>query len=324
MNLPKAKDLQMDRSTKVSVIGTGNVGSTFAYSLMLSGLTSEIVLVDINKRKASGEAMDLNHALSFSRPVTISSGEYSDCEGSDIVVITAGVAQKSGESRLQLVEQNADIFRNIVPEVSRVAPEAIIVVVSNPVDILTYVTLKISGLPRERVIGSGTILDTSRFRFELGNAFDIDPRNVHAYIIGEHGDSEVPVWSLANVGGVRFTDFCPLCGTDYDQKRMDQLFEKVKTAAYGIIETKGATYYAIASGTLRIVESILRNENSIMTVSTLVEGYYDVEGVCISVPAIINRNGIKELLRLTLSDDEADAFRRSARILKDIVNSLRL
>lgn len=314
----------MDHSTKVSVIGAGNVGSTFAYSLMLSGLTSEIVLIDINNKKAAGEAMDLNHALSFSRPASISSGEYSNCRGSDIVVITAGAAQKPGESRLQLVERNTGIFRDIVPKVCRAAPEAIIVVVSNPVDILTYVTLKISGLPKERVIGSGTILDTSRFRFELGNAFGIDPRNIHAYIIGEHGDSEVPVWSLANVAGVRFTDFCPLCGMDYDQKKMDQLFEKAKTAAYRIIEAKGATYYAIASGTLRIVESILRNENSIMTVSTLIEDYYGVSGICISVPAVVNRNGIKELLKLTLSDEEADAFRGSAKILKDIMNSLKL
>jgi len=314
----------MNHSTKISIIGAGNVGATFAYCLMLSGLASEIVLVDINKKKAAGEAMDLNHALSFSRPAIISSGEYSDCQGSDIIVITAGAAQKPGESRLQLVERNTDIFRDIVPAVTRAAPEAIIVVVSNPVDILTYVTLKISGLPKERVIGSGTILDTSRFRFELGNAFGIDPRNVHAYIIGEHGDSEVPVWSLANVGGVRLMDFCPLCGMDYNQKRMDQLFEKARTAAYRIIEAKGATYYAIASGTLRIVESILRNENSVMTVSTLVEDYYGVDGICISVPAIVNRNGIKELFKLTLSDSEADAFRRSAQILKDIVDSLNL
>lgn len=314
----------MDHSTKISIIGAGNVGSTFAYALMLSGLASEIVLVDVNKKKAAGEVMDLNHALSFSRPVEISSGDYEDCQGSDIIVITAGAAQKPGETRLQLVERNVEIFRKIVPEVSGTAPEAIIIVVSNPVDILTYVTLKISGLPKERVIGSGTILDTSRFRYELGNAFGIDPRDVHAYIIGEHGDSEVPVWSLANVGGVRFKDFCPLCGMDYDQKEMDQLFEKTRTAAYKIIEAKGATYYAIASGTVRIVESILRNENSVLTVSTLVDGYYGVDDICISVPAIVNRNGIKELVGLTLSDSEADAFRRSAQILKNVVDSLKL
>jgi L-lactate dehydrogenase len=318
------EELQMDHPTKISIVGAGNVGSAFAYALMLSGLASEIVLVDINRKKAAGEAMDLSHALSFSRPAVISAGEYSDCEGSDIVVITAGAAQKPGESRLQLAERNTDIFRSIIPEVSKAAPNAIIIVVSNPVDILTYVTLKISGLPKERVIGSGTILDTSRFRYELGNAFGIDPRNIHAYIIGEHGDSEVPVWSLANVAGVRFTDFCPLCGMDYDQKKMDELFEKTRTAAYKIIEAKGATYYAIASGTLRIVESILRNENSVLTVSTLVDGYYGVDDICISVPAVINRRGIKELVQLTLSDKESDAFRRSAKILMDIADSLSL
>jgi L-lactate dehydrogenase len=314
----------MDRLTKISIIGAGNVGSTFAYTLMLSGLASDIVLVDINKKKSEGEVMDLNHAMPFSSPANISSGNYDDCKSSDIVVITAGLAQKPGETRLQLVEKNMEIFKTVVPAISKAAPEAIIIVVSNPVDILTYVTLKVSGLPKERVIGSGTTLDTARFHFELGNAFGIDPRNVHAYIIGEHGDSEVPIWSLANVAGVRLTDFCPLCGMNYDQKAMDKLFEKTKTAAYKIIEAKGATYYAIASGTLQIVESILRNEKSIMTVSTFVEDYYGVSDVCISIPAIISRDGIKEFIKLALSDDEADAFRRSAKILKDIIFSLKL
>jgi L-lactate dehydrogenase len=314
----------MDRLTKVSIIGTGNVGSTFAYTLMLSGLASDIVLVDINKKKSEGEMMDLNHAMPFSRPATIFSGDYDDCKDSDIVVITAGLAQKPGETRLQLVEKNTEIFKTIIPAISKATPEAIIIVVSNPVDILTYVTLKISGLPKERIIGSGTTLDTARFRFELGNAFGIDPRNVHAYIIGEHGDSEVPVWSLANVAGVRLTDFCPLCGMNYDQEEMNKLFEKTKTAAYKIIAANGATYYAIASGTLHIVESSLRNEKSVMTVSTLVDDYYGVSDVCISVPAIISRSGVREFMKLILSDDEADAFRRSAKVLKDILSSIQL
>ncbi|MBD3184005.1 L-lactate dehydrogenase [Candidatus Poribacteria bacterium] len=314
----------MDRATKISIIGAGNVGSTFAYALMLNGLASEIVLVDIDKEKAAGEMMDLNHALSFSRPVEIHSGDYEDCQDSDVIVITAGAAQKSGETRLQLVEKNVDIFRKMIPEINKNAPNALIIVVSNPVDILTYVTWKLSDLPKERVIGSGTILDTSRFRYELANKFGIDPRNIHAYIIGEHGDSEVPVWSLANVAGVRFKEYCPLCGIEYDQEEMDKLFKKTKTAAYKIIDAKGSTYYAIASGTVRIVESIIRNENAILTVSTLVNDYYDVDDICISVPAVVNRNGIKELIGLILDDSEADAFRKSANILKDIAGSLDL
>lgn len=308
---------------KVVIVGAGFVGSSFAYALMIRGIASEIVFIDVDKKRAEGEAMDLNHGLSFVRPARIWAGDYADCEGADIVVITAGIAQKPGESRLALTQKNFEIMKQIVSQVTRHNPECIFLVATNPVDAMTYAVLKLSGFPPEKVIGSGTILDTSRFRYILGEHFRVDPRNVHAYIIGEHGDSEVPLWSSTNVAGTRLRDYCPLCGAKYDPQWLDNLFKKVKNAAYEIIELKGKTYYAIGLGLTRIVESIVRNENAILTVSSLVQNYHGVSDICLSVPTIINRQGIGGILRLPLDESEIKALHKSAKVLKDAVNSLK-
>ncbi len=308
--------------SKVAIVGAGSVGSSFAYALMIRGIESEIVLVDIDKKRAEGEALDLNHGLSFVRPVKIWAGDYSDCEAADIVVISAGTAQKPGQSRLALTHANFEIMKQIVPQVTRYNSECIFLIATNPVDVMNYVALKLSGFPARKVIGSGTILDTSRFRYVLAEHLKIDPRNVHAYIIGEHGDSEVPVWSLANVAGTRLREYCPLCGEKYDMEFLNSIFQKVKNAAYEIIELKGRTYYAIGLGLTRIVESILRNENAILTVSSLIPDYYGINDVCLSVPSIINREGIADILRLPLEENEVKALRKSAEILQMAINSL--
>jgi len=312
---------QYFHAPKVAVIGAGFVGSSFAYSLMIHGTVSEIVLIDIDRERAEGEAMDLNHGLSFVRPAKIWAGDYSDCEGADIVVIAAGLAQKPSESRLTLVNRNVEIFRQIIPKIKEYNKECILLVVTNPVDVMTYVTLKLSGFPSNRVIGSGTILDTSRLRYLLGEYLRVDPRNVHAYIIGEHGDSEVPVWSLANVAGTRLKDYCPICGKKYDETYLNTIFEQVKNAAYKIIELKGRTHYAIGLGLTRIVESIIRDENAVLTVSSLLQDYYGVSDICISVPTIVNRKGVREVLKLPLEEEEIKKFQNSASILKNITQS---
>jgi L-lactate dehydrogenase len=262
--------------------------------------------------------------MSFVRPARIWAGDYSDCEGADIIVLTAGVAQKPGESRLKLVDRNVKIFRQIISKIIEYNKECILLVATNPVDIMTYVSLKLSGFPSNRVIGSGTILDTSRLRYLLGEHLNIDPRNVHAYIIGEHGDSEVPVWSLANVAGTRLRDYCPVCGQEYDENYLNKLFVQVKNAAYKIIELKGRTYYAIGLGLTRIVESIMRDENAVLTVSSLLEDYYGVSDLCLSVPTIINSDGVREVLKLPLEKKEIQQFQNSAAILRDIVQSIDL
>jgi L-lactate dehydrogenase len=310
------------KAPKVAIIGLGYVGATFAYSLMNQGTVSEMVLIDIDKKRAEGEAMDLNHGLSFVRPMRIWAGNYPDCKDADIVVLTAGAAQKPGESRLDLVNRNADIFRQIVPQVTTYNSNCIFLIATNPVDVMTYVTLKLSEFPSHKVIGSGTILDTSRLRYLLGEYLRVDPRDVHAYIIGEHGDSEVPVWSLANVAGTRLRDYCPLCGEEYDEQYLNTVFEQVKNAAYRIIELKGRTFYAIGLGLTRIVESIIRDENAVLTVSSLLHDYYGITDICLSVPTIVNREGVREVLRLPLEDAEVKQLQESASILKKIAYSL--
>jgi L-lactate dehydrogenase len=308
---------------KVGVVGTGLVGSSFAYALMMRGLATELVLVDSNAGKAIGEMMDFNHGLSFVKPMKISSGDYRGLAGSKVVVITAGASQRPGETRLDLLSRNAAIFRSIIPEVVKNNPDGIILIATNPVDILTYVSLEVSGLPFSRVIGSGTILDTSRFRFLLGQYYGVDTRSVHAYIIGEHGDSEIPLWSLANIGGVRLQEFAPLRNKSYDQEEMNKLFVTVRDAAYEIIRRKGATYYAIGLGLLSIVEAIVGDYRSVLSVSTLMMGQYGVRDICMSLPCVVGANGIEEVLMLNLSRDEEDGFRASANKLKTTLHSLK-
>ena len=309
---------------RVAIVGTGNVGATFAFALMLSGLAAEIVLIDVNRTRAEGEAMDLNHAVPFAQQTRIWAGDYVDCDGADVTVISAGMAQRPGESRIDLLRRNASVFAQIVPEVARHNPNGIILVATNPVDIMTHIAWRLSGLPASRVIGSGTILDTARFRYLLSQHFGVDPRSVHAYIIGEHGDSEVPVWSLANIAGMRLRDFTRANGMEWNERAMEKIFHQTREAAYRIIDLKGATYYAVAAGLVRIVESILRNQRTVLSISSLVDGYSDVSDVCLSVPTVVDRGGVERVLQLELAPEEAEAFRRSGRFLKETADQIEL
>ena len=307
---------------KVAIVGAGFVGTTFAYSLLIRGLVSEIAIIDVNKERAEGEVMDLNHGLPFAYPVKIWSGEYSDCRDADIVVIAVDKGQKIEQSRLELAEGNFEILKQIIPRVTEYNKTGILLVVTNPLDVMTYAVLKLSGFPKNRVLGSGTVLDTARLRYLLGEHLQVDPRNVHAYIIGEHGDSEVPVWSLANVAGIHLKDYCPICKVPYDHEHLNDLFLKVRNAGYEIIKRKGRTCYAVALGLTKIVESILRNENAVLTVSTFLEDYHGVSNICLSVPVILNRGGIREIIKLPLDEQEIADFQKSAAIVKKVADSL--
>lgn len=311
---------------KVTVIGTGFVGSTTAYTLMLNGLFSEMVLIDLNTTKAKGEEMDLNHGLPFARPVKIYQGTYSDSKDSDLVIITAGANQKEGETRLDLVHKNTVVFKDIVSQVVKYndPDKCILLVVTNPVDILTYVTWKVSGFPINRVLGSGTVLDTARFKYLIGEHAGVDSRNVHGYILGEHGDTELPAWSLTNIAGMSLDSYCSYCNKCSDSQNMDKIFNEVKNSAYRIIEAKGATYYAVALAVERIAEAIMRNEHSILTVSSVLQGQYGISDVAISVPTIVDRNGINHILDVPLSEEERQLLSKSAHTLKEILKELKL
>jgi L-lactate dehydrogenase len=314
--------------TKISIVGgAGAVGATAAYALMISGLTPEIVLVDVNESRAEGEAMDLMQGAPFVRPVTVRSGNYADCAGSQVVVITAGAAQRPGETRLELVRRNTDIFRAIIPQVAAAAPEAILLVVANPVDVLTYAAWKFSGFPAGRVIGSGTVLDTGRLRALIGQQLAVDPRSVHAYVIGEHGDSEVVVWSRASVAGLSISEFCEVRGfadqrdTSCSGEMQAEIAQQVRRAAYEIIERKGATYYAIGLGVRHIIESILRDQNTILTVSTLLAGQCGVSDICLSLPCVVDHGGVEAVIVPAMSAEELRAFQESARVVTETARS---
>lgn len=306
-----------NRINRVVLVGTGFVGSSYAFAMLNQGITEEFVLIDVNRDKAEGDAMDLNHGTPFApSPTKIWCGDYSDCKDADIVVLTAGANQKPGETRLDLVEKNMKIFSSIVGQIMDSGFDGIFLVAANPVDILTYATWKFSGLPQHRVIGSGTILDTARFRYMLSDYFSVDPRNVHAYIVGEHGDTELPVWSHANVGGKLIHDFLE-AKPDSSMEDLDQIFVNVRDAAYEIINRKGATFYGIAMGLVRITKAILQNENCILTVSAYLDGQYGQKDVYVGVPAVVNRDGVRELLELELSEEEQTKFSHSVKVLKD-------
>jgi len=311
-------------ATRVAIVGTGNVGSTFAYALLLSGLAAELVLIDANRSKAEGEAMDLNHAVPFTHPTRVWAGDYADCASAVVTVLTAGAPQKPGETRLDLVKKNAAIWRDIVPQVARHNPAGILLVATNPVDVLTYATWKLSGMPAKQVIGSGTILDTSRFRYLLSQHFGVDARSVHAYIVGEHGDSEVPVWSSANIAGIRLPQFCQSRGEPYDAKAMENIFLQTRDAAYRIIERKGATYYAVAAGLMRITQAILRDQRTVLSVSSLMRDYQGLSDVCFSLPSVIDRGGVEDIVRLELDEEEVTKLRHSAEVLKNTIALLEL
>lgn len=311
--------------SKVAIVGAGNVGSTFAFALMINGSAREIALVDRNIERAKGECMDLNHGASFVPPINMYAAGYEGCEDADIVVITAGARQKPGQTRIDLIQTNAEIFKDIIPKITKYAKNAVLLVVTNPMDILTYVTLKISGFLQNRVLGSGTVLDSSRFRYLLSEHCHVDPRNVHAYIIGEHGDTELAVWSNANIGGMILSNFCSICKNQCNhEKEFGKIFGEVKNAAYNIIKAKGATYYAIGLALSRIAQAILRDENSVLPVSTLIEDYYGVNDVCLSIPSIVNKSGVSKFLRLQLSEVEQKQFTDSARALKDIIKNIKI
>jgi L-lactate dehydrogenase len=304
-------------TNKVGLIGTGMVGASFAYSLMQRGLANELVLIDMDAARAEGEAMDLNHGLPFVGPMLISAGDYADLADADLIVICAGANQRPGETRLDLLKKNAGVFRNIVPKINAVNQEAILVVATNPVDVLTYITAQLAGPETGRVVGSGTVLDTARFRYLLGTYYGVDPRSVHAYIVGEHGDSEVALWSLANIGGVRLPDFVGANGQGYDEAALDRILDQTRNAAYEIIQRKKATYYAIGLGLLAIVEAILRDQHTVLTVASPLTGQYGVTDMAISMPTIIGRRGIEQVLNLPLNPRELVAFQDSAQTLKN-------
>ncbi|MFZ7945397.1 L-lactate dehydrogenase [Neobacillus sp. 19] len=306
----------LKRVNRVALIGTGFVGSSYAFALLNQGITEELVLIDLNKDKAEGDAMDLNHGLPFAPSRTkIWYGDYSECAEADLVVITAGANQKPGETRLDLVEKNTRIFKGVVEEIMSSGFDGIFLVATNPVDILTYAVWKFSGLPKERVIGSGTILDTARFRFLLGEYFDVDTRNVHAYIIGEHGDTELPVWSHADIAGTSISEWTKN-KDGFNHQDLDKIFLNVRDAAYHIIQRKGATHYGIAMGLVRLTKAILENENSVLTVSAYLDGEYGQSDIYIGVPAIVNRKGIRQIVELDLNDEENAKFTNSVRVLK--------
>ena len=306
---------------KAAIIGCGFVGASSAFSLVHKGLFSELVLIDANHAKAEGEAMDLSHGRPFTSPMKIYAGTYDDISDCSLIIITAGANQKPGETRLDLVHKNIAIFKSIIPEITKRNCEGILLIVANPVDILTYAALKISGYPKERVLGSGTVLDSARFRYLLSEHLNVDSRSVHAYIIGEHGDSELAVWSSANVSGIGINDFCELRGHYEHDEAMDRIYRTVRDSAYEIIERKGATYYGVAMAVSRIAESIIRNEHSVLPVSSLMEGEYGLTDLCISVPTIVSAKGAEQVLEIPLSQEEKEKLLKSAAELKKVLDS---
>ncbi len=305
---------------KVALIGCGFVGSASAFALMQSGLFSEMVLIDANTDKAEGEALDIAHGLSYAKPMQIYAGKYEDIADAAIIVISAGANQKPGETRLDLVKKNISIFRSIMGELNRVKVEGILLIVANPVDILTAAAQKLSGLPENRVFGSGTVLDTARFKYLLGEHLDVDARNVHAFILGEHGDSEIAVWSSANISGIPVNEFCELKGHFDHEKAMKEIADNVKNAAYEIIQKKQATYYGIAMSVRRICEAVIRDEKSILPVSRMLHGEYGLDGMALSLPAIVGKDGVEAPIPAKLSDEELAALRKSGETLKAILD----
>ena len=312
---------------KIGIVGCGMVGSTSAYALVMSGVGREIILVDLNRRRAEAEANDIFHAVPFAHPLTIHSGDYSDLDGAKVVVIAGGVAQKPGETRLQLLQRNADVFREIIPSVLRHAPEAVLLVVTNPVDIMTHLAAHFAAefnVPHTRVIGSGTTLDTARFRALLGRHFDVDPQHVHAYVLGEHGDSEVLAWSQASIAGLSLDEFAAVHGKPITAADRAKIDENVRRAAYQIIEGKGSTYYGIGSAVARIVDVLLHDQRAILSICCRISKVPDCEQVTLALPHLVGGDGALATIPLRLDTSERDALRRSAGIVREAIASLRL
>lgn len=307
---------------KVAIIGAGFVGSSIAFALLNEDIFNEIVLIDRNKEKAIGEAMDLSHGLPYRSNMNIYAGEYKDIKDASIVIVTAGASQKDGETRLDLINKNVAILRSIISDIKPINMEGILLIVSNPVDILTHVAYLESGLPRSRVFGSGTVLDTARLKYLISKHLDIDARNVHAVIIGEHGDSELVTWSIANISGVPLNEFCELRGHYNHEEAMKKLYESVRDSAYEIIKRKGATYYGVAISVAHIASCIINNTHTMLPLSSELEGEYGIKGIALSVPSIVGREGIEKVLEIHLSKKEHEQLENSAKIIKDIVDKL--
>lgn len=309
---------------KVAIVGVGNVGTTIAYTLMMQGIFSEIALIDINRDKAEGEALDMNHGVSFVEPVQITAGDYSLCRDADLVIITAGANQKVGETRIDLLRRNAAIFQTIVENIAANAPhQPLLLVVTNPVDVLTYVTYKLSGYPKNKIIGSGTVLDTGRLKYVLSRYTGVDSRSIHTYVLGEHGDTEVAAWSVTSIAGLSIDGYCDGAKTCKGQE-LPQLFDRVRNAAYEIIEKKGATFYAVGLAVSRIVQAIVNDEKSVLTVSSVLEGEYGIENVCLSVPTVVGKDGIERILEAPISTEEQESLRHSAHTLSESLRAIGL
>ena len=310
---------------KTGIVGSGMVGSAAAYAMIMGGIGREIVLVDINEKRSKAEAQDLSHAVPFAHPLTVRTGGYSDLKGSTMIIISAGVSQKPGESRLDLLRRNADIFKEVVPKILEKAPQAILVVATNPLDIMTHLTAKYAsdfGVPRTRVLGTGTMLDTARFRSLLGLHLGIDPQHIHAYVVGEHGDSEVLIWSQVRIGVISFNDFCIMESICHDEGFRQEIDSKVRNAAYTIIEGKGATYYGIGSALSKIADVVLSDQRSILTVSTPAPEVAGVADVSVSLPRLVGGDGILTTLNLPMSQAERNALKKSAQIVRNAIEEL--
>ena len=311
------------KKDKVVIIGAGFVGACCAYTMMLGGTAGEIVLIDIDRERLEGEVLDLSHGLPFVQPVHIKAGDYSDCTDAELVIITAGAAQRPGESRLSLIQRNVDIFKNIIPQITRYNTECILLVVTNPVDVITYVAQKLSGFPPRRVIGSGTVLDSARFRYLLGEHCHVAPTSVHGYVIGEHGDSEVCAFSSTHIAGMSMEEICNTCENGCMADCRAELTHSVRTAAYRIIEGKGATYYAVALAVRRIADAILRNEGIVLSVSSLINGEYGFSDVYVSLPCVLDASGVSKVLIPALDPTETEGLSHSVTVLKDAIASVK-
>jgi L-lactate dehydrogenase len=310
---------------KIGIVGSGLVGSTAAYALVMQGIGRSVVLVDLDEARARAEADDILHAVPFAHPMQVSAGDYGDLAGSRVVIITAGVSQRPGETRLKLLERNAAVFQQVVPQILNNAPEALLLVATNPVDIMTHLTAHYAaefGVPSGRVVGSGTTLDTARFRTLLGAHFGVDPHHVHGYVVGEHGDSEVLTWSLVTVGGASLDDFCRLTDTCMDEETRQTIDERVRRAADKIIAGKGATYYGVGGALARIVDVVVHDQRSILTVCTPMPEIAGVEDVTVALPHLVGGEGVLATLPLALNEEEATGLNASARLIRDVIDAM--
>ncbi len=313
--------------TKITIIGSGSVGSTIAYTMSVTGIASEIVLIDVNAERAKGEAMDIEQGTPFSTSTSVYAGDYSDAKGSQIVVVCSGIARKPGQTRLELAQTNVDITKSIIPEITKYAPDAVYVVVANPVDILTYTFCKCSGLPEHQIVGSGTILDTARLRTRLSRYYDINQKNVHAYVLGEHGDSSFIPWSLANISNIPIGQYRESLGgsiRNYPEMNFAEIEEYVRRSGASVIERKGATYYAVSSSVCHICKSILAGIDTTMTVSTMLHGEYGIEDVCLSTLSVVGKQGAVAKVMIPLNEQELAALHHSAETLKGVIKNLNI